>query len=139
MARCKKSLLSQLADLAQLFSLRESTLFSSDIQFIRCAYLVNVGLHLHTYRRLELASLSRFYTHMQELGTRVKPYAMETMPQNSTSAYDHLLKILLIGDSNSNKRALLGTYIEDSENDEQGSTSTLGACVHMCVCVVMPV
>ena len=50
---------------------------------------------------------------------------METMPQTSTSAYDHLLKILLIGDTGSNKRALLRTYLDDQEIGER-STTTLG-------------
>ena len=50
---------------------------------------------------------------------------METAPQRSTSAYDHLLKILLVGDTKSNKKALLRTYLEDMEA-EQGSTTTLG-------------
>lgn len=52
-------------------------------------------------------------------------YTMETMPQNSTSAYDYLLKILIIGDTSSNKRVLLGTYLEDCEHEER-SSSTLG-------------
>ena len=59
---------------------------------------------------------------------------METMSPDSTTAYDHLLKILLVGDTNSNKRALLGAYLEDLEL-EQKNTSTLGTCVCVCVCV----
>lgn len=47
---------------------------------------------------------------------------METMPQNSTSAYDYLLKILLVGDTGSNKRALLGTYLEDMEIEQRSTT-----------------
>ena len=50
---------------------------------------------------------------------------METIPQTSTSAYDHLLKILLVGESKSNKKALLGTYLEDVELGQRSST-TLG-------------
>ena len=50
---------------------------------------------------------------------------METMPQQSTNAYDYLLKILLVGDTKSNKKALLGTYLEDV-GAEQRSTTTLG-------------
>ena len=42
---------------------------------------------------------------------------------HSTSAYDHLLKILLIGDIDSNKRELLKTYIGDQELSD---TTTLG-------------
>ena len=42
---------------------------------------------------------------------------------HSTSAYDHLLKILLIGDAGSNKRVLLRKYIGDTEMSD---TTTLG-------------
>ena len=48
------------------------------------------------------------------------------MTQSSTSAYDHLLKILLIGDASSNKRSLLRTYLEDQDISD---TTTLGVCV----------
>ena len=41
-----------------------------------------------------------------------------------TNAYDHLLKILLVGDTSSNKRALLRTYLEDSATEE--GTTTMG-------------
>lgn len=50
---------------------------------------------------------------------------METSPQKFTNAYDHLLKILLVGDTKSNKRVLLGTYLEEEEM-EQKSITTLG-------------
>ena len=40
-----------------------------------------------------------------------------------TSAYDHLMKILIIGDSGSNKRRLLGKYLQDEELTD---TTTLG-------------
>lgn len=42
---------------------------------------------------------------------------------HSTSAYDHLLKILLIGDLDSNKRELLKMYIGDQDLSD---TTTLG-------------
>lgn len=41
----------------------------------------------------------------------------------STNAYDHLMKILIIGDSGSNKRRLLGKYLNDEELTD---TTTLG-------------
>ena len=41
-----------------------------------------------------------------------------------TSAYDHLIKLLMIGDSDSNKRRLLGKYLRDEELTD---TTTLGA------------
>ena len=47
--------------------------------------------------------------------------AMESA--HSTSAYDHLLKILVIGDVNSNKRALLRRYIGEQELSDN---TTLG-------------
>lgn len=50
---------------------------------------------------------------------------MEATRQNFTSAYDHLLKILLVGDAKSNKRLLLGTYLEEAEMDQK-SITTLG-------------
>jgi len=37
--------------------------------------------------------------------------------------YDHLMKILLIGDSSSKKRKLLGKYLRDEDLDD---TTTLG-------------
>ena len=40
-----------------------------------------------------------------------------------TSAYDHLMKILILGDPSSNKRRLLGKYLRD---DELTDTTTLG-------------
>lgn len=40
-----------------------------------------------------------------------------------TSAYDHLMKILIIGDTSSNKRKLLGRYLRDHELTD---TTTLG-------------
>jgi hypothetical protein len=40
-----------------------------------------------------------------------------------TNAYDHLMKILIIGDSGSNKRRLLGKYLQDEELTD---TTTLG-------------
>ena len=43
--------------------------------------------------------------------------------QHSTGSYDHLLKILLIGDQGSNKRALLKNYIGD---EDMSDTTTLG-------------
>ncbi len=45
------------------------------------------------------------------------------MDQHSASAYDHLLKILLIGDAGSGKRALMQKYIGD---EEMSDTTTLG-------------
>ncbi len=42
---------------------------------------------------------------------------------NRANAYDHLMKILIIGDSGSNKRQLLGKYLQD---DELTDTTTLG-------------
>ena len=42
---------------------------------------------------------------------------------HTTTAYDHLLKILVVGDRGSNKRALLRKYIGDTEMSE---TTTLG-------------
>ena len=58
---------------------------------------------------------------------------METMPQRSTSAYDHLLKILLVGETKSNKKAMLGTYLEDAEAEQR--STTLGERGSGCVCV----
>lgn len=49
---------------------------------------------------------------------------------NATSAYDHLLKILLIGDSSSNKRTLLKTYIGDLDISD---TTTLGRVAYIVV------
>lgn len=40
------------------------------------------------------------------------------------NAYDHLMKILIIGDSGSNKRKLLGKYLRDEELNTD--TTTLG-------------
>lgn len=40
-----------------------------------------------------------------------------------TNAYDHLMKILIIGDTSSNKRRLLGKYLRDEELTD---TTTLG-------------
>lgn len=40
-----------------------------------------------------------------------------------TSAYDHLMKILIIGDTSSSKRKLLGKYLQDKELTD---TTTLG-------------
>ena len=51
---------------------------------------------------------------------------METLPQTSTSAYDYLLKILLIGDSNSNKGSLLRTYLNTEQEYSERSSTTLG-------------
>lgn len=51
---------------------------------------------------------------------------MDGEPQDQdqgTNAYDHLMKILIIGDSGSNKRRLLGKYLRD---DELTDTTTLG-------------
>lgn len=45
------------------------------------------------------------------------------MDQHSTSAYDHLLKILLIGDVESGKRELMRKYIGD---EDMSDTTTLG-------------
>ena len=42
---------------------------------------------------------------------------------HSTSAYDHLIKILLVGDAGTNKRALLAKYIGD---EDLSDTTTLG-------------
>ena len=42
---------------------------------------------------------------------------------STTNAYDHLMKILITGDSGSNKRQLLGKYLQD---DELTDTTTLG-------------
>ena len=42
---------------------------------------------------------------------------------STTNAYDHLMKILIIGDSGSNKRRILGKYLRD---DELTDTTTLG-------------
>ena len=41
----------------------------------------------------------------------------------ATSAYDHLMKILIIGDTSSSKRKLLGRYLRDKELTD---TTTLG-------------
>ena len=49
---------------------------------------------------------------------------METL-HNVNTTYDYLLKILLVGETSSNKRALLGMYLADTEV-EQKSTGTLG-------------
>ncbi len=67
--------------------------------------------------------------------------------QHSTSAYEHLLKILLIGDNGSGKRTLLQKYIGD---EDMSDTTTLGeemkteqwstsVCVrvHVCVCMYL--
>lgn len=45
------------------------------------------------------------------------------MATHSTSAYDHLLKILIIGDAGTSKRALLKKYIGDEDISD---TTTLG-------------
>ena len=52
---------------------------------------------------------------------------MESLPRRTTttSAYDHLLKILLVGDTSSNKSTLLRAYLEDTDSDQRGTT-TLG-------------
>ena len=42
---------------------------------------------------------------------------------HSTSAYDHLIKILLVGDAGTNKRALLAKYIGD---EDLSDATTLG-------------
>ena len=42
---------------------------------------------------------------------------------HSTSAYDHLIKILLVGDAGTNKRGLLAKYIGD---EDLSDTTTLG-------------
>lgn len=42
---------------------------------------------------------------------------------HTTTAYDYLLKILIVGDRGSNKRALLSKYIGDTEMSD---TTTLG-------------
>ena len=42
---------------------------------------------------------------------------------HSTVAYDHLLKLLLVGDAGTNKRALLANYIGD---EDMSDTTTLG-------------
>ena len=65
------------------------------------------------------------------------PKLIRRMELRSTSAYDHLLKILLIGDAGSGKRLLLQKYIGD---EEMSDTTTLGVCVCVCVCshVVLP-
>lgn len=42
---------------------------------------------------------------------------------HTTTAYDHLLKILIVGDRGSNKRTLLSKYIGDAEMSD---TTTLG-------------
>ena len=66
---------------------------------------------------------------------------METMPQRSTSAYDHLLKILLVGETKSNKKAMLGTYLEDVEAEQRSTTlgergsGWVGSGWGVCVCV----
>ena len=50
---------------------------------------------------------------------------MEALPRTTTNAYDHLLKILLVGDTSSNKSTLLRAYLQDSDDDQRGTT-TLG-------------
>jgi GTPase SAR1 family protein len=50
---------------------------------------------------------------------------MEAFPRTTTNAYDHLLKILLVGDTSSNKSTLLRAYLDDSDEDQRGTT-TLG-------------
>ena len=49
---------------------------------------------------------------------------MET-PHTTTNAYDHLIKILLVGDTGSNKSTLLRAYLDDSGVGQSGTT-TLG-------------
>ena len=44
-------------------------------------------------------------------------------PHSNTNAYDHLMKILIIGDSGSNKRRVLSKYLRDEELTD---TTTLG-------------
>ena len=51
---------------------------------------------------------------------------------HSTSAYDHLIKILLVGDAGTNKRELLARYIG---NEDLSDNTTLGELVCVCVCV----
>jgi hypothetical protein len=53
------------------------------------------------------------------------PTDMEAFPRTTTNAYDHLLKILLVGDTSSNKSTLLRAYLDDSDEDQRGTT-TLG-------------
>lgn len=45
---------------------------------------------------------------------------------HSGGTYDHLMKLLIIGDSGSHKRRLLGKYLRD---DELTDTTTLGKLV----------
>ena len=55
---------------------------------------------------------------------------MEAFPRTTTNAYDHLLKILLVGDTSSNKSTLLRAYLEDTDEEDQRGTTTLGEWRH---------
>lgn len=51
---------------------------------------------------------------------------MTSLPHITTNAYDHLLKILLVGDTNSKKSTLLQAYLDNSSRQDKSGTSTLG-------------
>ena len=48
---------------------------------------------------------------------------------HSTSAYDHLIKILLVGDAGTNKRALLAKYIGDEDLSDATTLGELNECL----------
>ena len=52
---------------------------------------------------------------------------------HSTSAYDHLIKILLVGDAGTNKRALLGKYISDEDLSDNTTLGELNTEWFLCV------
>lgn len=68
------------------------------------------------------SGLGLFIPLATELSRRVAVGIMDDSP--GTNAYDHLMKILIIGDSGSNKRQLLGKYLGDEELNTD--TTTLG-------------
>ena len=55
---------------------------------------------------------------------------METAPRSSGGAYDLLLKILLLGDTKSNKRALLTAYLEEDTERNIGLPVCVCVCAH---------
>ena len=48
---------------------------------------------------------------------------------HSTSAYDHLIKILLVGDAGTNKRALLAKYIGEEDLSDATTLGELKECL----------
>jgi hypothetical protein len=48
---------------------------------------------------------------------------------HSTSAYDHLIKILLVGDAGTNKRALLAKYIGEEDLSDATTLGEFNKCL----------